>query len=129
MNPIKLYNDQIAFLNNNKELTDLLINQIKKDFGNLIHSEPQIKSQDTYLNLYNWIYPIIEELAKTDRGRLTSLIYTVDAGFIKKRFNPKDGTEVEQWTHAILIRECLKLFIRLNYKAAQEESSEDFPTQ
>ena len=111
------YNNYVAIVNEQHDITPDLIAQIKKDFGTLLQTEPDFTTSPAiYISLFNWISPIIENLYKNDRQRFTSLIYTIDAGYTKNKFGKRNESELEQWIHAILLRECLKVFIRKNYK-------------
>jgi hypothetical protein len=83
----------------------------------LLESDPDMNiNPSIYQCIYAWIYPVLQNLYKNDRQRFTSLIYTVDAGFIKDKLKGRNEKELEQWVHAVLLRECLKVFIRKNYK-------------
>ncbi|HYG51904.1 MAG TPA: hypothetical protein VD905_13425 [Flavobacteriales bacterium] len=94
-----------------------MIEQIKKDFGTLLETDPDMAvSASVYQCLYEWIYPVLEHVYRNDRQRFTSLIYTIDAAFIKDKFGQRKEKELEQWVHAVLLRECLKVFMRNNYK-------------
>ncbi|HLP13003.1 MAG TPA: hypothetical protein VK177_13795 [Flavobacteriales bacterium] len=94
-----------------------MIAQIKKDFGTLMEKDPDMTvNPSIYECLYAWIYPVLENLYRNDRQRFTSLIYSIDAGFIKDKFGARKEKELDLWVHAILLRECLKVFIRNNYK-------------
>lgn len=111
------YNNYIALVNEQHEITPSLVEQLKKDFGTLLETDPDLNaSPSIYTSLYLWIFPITENLYKNDRQRFTALIYSIDAGYIKDKFGKRDEPELQQWTHAILLRECLKVFIRNNYK-------------
>jgi hypothetical protein len=35
---------------------------------------------------------------------------------MKDKLKGRKEKELEQWVHAVLLRECLKIFIRNNYK-------------
>lgn len=87
--------------------------QVKKDFGTLLEGEP---TGNTYEQLYQWVYPVMEHLYRNDRMRFTSLMYTVDAMYMKNKFGKRQENELAQWTHAVVLRECLKVFIRNNYQ-------------
>ncbi len=113
----EIYNNHVAALNNNIELTNLIINQLRKDFGSLLQDNPKINLNNAYQSIYEWIFPVIQRLWNDDRTRLTGLIYAIDAGFMKKRFKGRKEDEIVQWTHAIILRECLKVYIRVNYKS------------
>jgi hypothetical protein len=111
------YNNYVALINEQHEITPSLVAQLKKDFGTLLETDPDLNANPSiYTSLYLWIFPVIENLYKNDRQRFTALIYSIDAGFIKDKFGKRDENELQQWTHAILLRECLKVFIRNNYK-------------
>lgn len=117
MSNIQPYNNYISAVNENLELTTELIAQLKKDFGTLLMVDPVFNQEfTTYDNLYQWIFPVLKNLFDENRQKFTSLIYVIDAGFIKQKFGKRPETELEQWTHAILLRECLKVFIRKNYQ-------------
>lgn len=111
------YNQYISLVNEQHDITPSLIAQIKKDFGSYLEVEPDMGANPSiYTSLYLWIFPAVEKLYKNDRQKFTALIYSVDAGFIKDKFGKRDENELQQWVHAILLRECLKVFIRNNYK-------------
>lgn len=71
---------------------------------------------NNYENIYDWVYPVMLHLYRNDRRRFTSLMYSVDAAYMKNRFGQRAESEIEQWTHAVILRECLKVFIRNHYK-------------
>jgi len=111
------YNQYITLVNEQHDITPALIAQIKKDFGSYLNTEPDLSiNPSIYTSLYLWVFPAVEHLFKNDRQKFTALIYSIDAGFIKDKFGKRTETELQQWVHAILLRECLKVFIRNNYK-------------
>lgn len=118
MNAPEKYNNYVDHVNHNKDLTRQLVAQIKKDFGSLLDEKETLfeHSLNSYQAVYDWIFPVLQTLYRNDRQRFTSLIYAIDAAYMKNRFGPRTEPEIEQWTHAILLRECLKIFIRNNYK-------------
>ena len=68
-----------------------------------------------YESIYQWVYPVLQQLYKNNPRRFTSLMYTVDAAYMKNKFGQRNEHELVQWTHAVILRECLKVFIRNNY--------------
>ena len=109
------YNNYLSLLHEHHELIPQVVEQIRKDFGDLIVGEPAAGT-NAYEQVYQWIFPVMQRLYKNDRRRFTSLMYTVDAAFMKNKFGQRTQTELELWTHAVLMRECLKVFIRNNYR-------------
>lgn len=111
------YNNYLTLLQEHHELMPQVVSQIKKDFGSLLgESNPELTG-NLYEALYSWIFPVMENLYKNDRRRFTSLMYSVDAAYMKNKFVERRENEMVQWTHAVILRECLKVFIRNNYPA------------
>ena len=117
MSQSQSFNQFVSLVDEQHEITPQLVQQIKKDFGNLIQNEPEfIGKMSIYNALYDWVFPIVQQLLKNDRQKFNALIYSIDAGYMKEKFGRREESELVQWTHAILLRECLKVFIRNNYK-------------
>lgn len=121
-NQLENFDQYITTVNSNATITAMVIDQLKKDFGSLLNDQPAlISGSNFYQELYQWVFPVMENLYHKDRQRFTALVYTVDAGFMKKRFKNRNESDLEQWVHAVVLRECLKVFIRLNYKPKEND--------
>jgi len=103
------------------DLLEKVVEQVKKDF-NCFSFEITFSNQEEtpYLELYNQILPLIDELLNDDYPKLLAMLYRIDIDveFLNRKLKESEQADThEVITDLILKRELQKVIIREMYSA------------
>lgn len=105
---------------NRTDLLEKVVEQIKKDF-NWFNFKITFtgKAETPYVELYNQILPLIDELLNDDYPKLLAMLYRIDLDedFLNRKLKENEQADTDEIiTDLIIKRELQKVIIRETYK-------------